>query len=129
MNDFDNIVENGAFAQYEQMLHFQQCFQYSSAIESTWGIWTTGLNITVVTRTEMWSIQFNMANIWLCSWAKIPYNNYSGDSNVRTLITQIPDSSNCIYIAFSTHTMVVGPTFKSPNHLKVSFKLRLILAC
>ena len=27
LNGFKNIVENGAFAHYEQMLHFPQCFQ------------------------------------------------------------------------------------------------------
>ena len=35
LNGFKNIVENGAFAHYEQMLHFPQCFQRSCTTEAS----------------------------------------------------------------------------------------------
>jgi len=34
LNGFKNIVGNGVFAQYEQILHFPQCFLQSSATEA-----------------------------------------------------------------------------------------------
>jgi len=37
-NDFENIVQNGTFAHYEQMLLFPQCFQRSSVKEAKKGI-------------------------------------------------------------------------------------------
>ena len=38
LNIFENIVGNIAFAHYEQMLYFPQCFQRSSATEASEGV-------------------------------------------------------------------------------------------
>ena len=35
---FENVVENGAFAHYEQMLHFPQYLKLSSATETSKGV-------------------------------------------------------------------------------------------
>ena len=57
LKGFENNVDNGAFAHYEQMLHFLQCFQKSSLTEASKGnanLWS-----------KMFSLLFNSFSVIL----------------------------------------------------------------